>query len=285
MLAALVAAPVLLDCGPAAEGGQPSFSARVEAVRVDVLVTENGQPVLGLGAADFEVFDNGVAQKVELVSFDEIPLNVVLALDMSGSVDGERLDNLKSAGLSLVGALERGDHVGLVTLSHVVTLGSGLTDDVSAVRATLNRAGGQGETALIDGAYAAMALGESDAGRALLIVFSDGLDTASWLPAAVVLDIAKRSDVVVYAVATQSRVKPEFLRELTSLTGGRLYEVEKTANLASIFVRVLQEFRQRYLVSYTPKGVDQPGWHRLEVRVKGRRKPAIQARPGYLSGS
>ncbi len=56
-----------------------------------MLVTDNGQPVRGLGPADFEVLDNGVPQDVALVSFDEVPLNVILALDMSDSVAGERL--------------------------------------------------------------------------------------------------------------------------------------------------------------------------------------------------
>lgn len=278
IVAALLAISVLVH------GQAPSFSARVEAVRVDVLVTENGQPVLGLGPSDFEVFDNGVPQKVDLVSFEQIPLNVVLALDMSGSVDGERLDHLRTASVALLAALKPEDHAGLVTFSHLVTLGSGLTDDLGSIRLALARAGGVGETALIDGAYAAMAVGESDVGRSLVIVFSDGVDTSSWLSADAVLDIAKRSDVVVYAVATQSRVKPEFLRDLTSLTGGRLFEVDKTANLPSIFFRVLQEFRQRYLVSYTPDGVEAKGWHRLDVRVKARRA-TVQARPGYLSGS
>jgi len=277
LVAACLAMPVVVN------GQQASFSAKVEAIRVDVLVTENNQPVIGLGPSDFEVFDNGVPQKVELVSFEQIPLNIVLALDMSGSVDGERLDHLRGASVSLVSELKEEDHVGLVTFSHLVTLGSALTTDFPAVRSALGRINGEGGTALIDGAFAAMSLGESDAGRSLLIVFSDGVDTSSWLRSEAVLDIAKRSDVVVYAVATTSRVKPEFLRELTSLTGGKLYEVEKTSNLGTIFFKVLQEFRQRYLVSYTATGVEQKGWHRLEVRVKSR-KATVQARPGYLSG-
>ena len=68
------------------------------------------------------------------------------------------------------------------------------------------------------------------------------------------LDTAKRSDVVVYGVSVVSRLKPEFLREMTSLTGGRLFEIEKTTNLASTFLGILEEFRHRYLVSYTPQG-------------------------------
>ena len=78
-----------------------------------------------------------------------------------------------------------------------------------------------------------MMVGESDAGRALMIVFSDGVDTASWLTPPAVLDAAKRCDVVVYAVSVRSIVKPEFLRDLTSFSGGRLYEIEKTSDLAS----------------------------------------------------
>ena len=61
-------------------------------MRVDVLVTDNGQAIRGLGPEDFEILDNGVPQHVDLVSFDQIPLNVILALDMSDSVAGERLD-------------------------------------------------------------------------------------------------------------------------------------------------------------------------------------------------
>ena len=78
-------------------------------------------------------------------------------------------------------------------------------------------------------------------------------------------------------------MKPEFLRDLTSLTGGRLFEVEKTANLAPVSRRP-RGIPSRYLVSYTPRGVAKDGWHKLDVRLK-RRRAAVKARPGYLAGS
>ena len=65
----------------------PSFASRIEAIRVDVLVARGGTPVLGLGENDFEVRDNGVLQTLEFVSYEDIPLNVVFALDMSASLD------------------------------------------------------------------------------------------------------------------------------------------------------------------------------------------------------
>ena len=258
-----------------------TFSSRIEAVRVDVLVTSNGQPVRGLGPADFEIRDNGILQQIDLVSFEQIPLNVVLALDMSDSVAGDRLERLRSAGTAILGGLKKEDQSALVTFSHAVERRAKLAGDIAGVRDALARAQGEGETALIDGTYAGIQIGESDAGRALLIVFSDGLDTASWLPAEKVLDAAKRSDVVAYAVAVRSPAKPEFLRDLTSFTGGRLFEVEKTDKLDALFVGILEEFRQRYLVSYTPRGVPKEGWHKLDVRVK--RGGTVKARPGYQS--
>ena len=66
-----------------AQTQSPVFSTKVEVVRVDALVTDGARPVLGLGPADFEVLDNGVPQAVEFVSYDQIPLNVVLAFDIS----------------------------------------------------------------------------------------------------------------------------------------------------------------------------------------------------------
>ena len=280
---ALAAALVLLE-GSGAAQQSPVFSSKVEAIRVDVLVTDNGQPILGLGPNDFEISDNGVPQQAELVSFDQIPLNVILALDMSDSVAGERLEQLRGAGAGLLAALHAEDQAALVEFSQTVQLAAKLTADIATVRQALGGAHGTGVTALVDGTYAGLMVGEADAGRALLIVFSDGVDTSSWLRADAVLDTAKRADVVVYGVSVVSRLKPEFLRDLTSLTGGRFFEIEKTANMAAMFLGILEEFRHRYLVSYTPKGVAKDGWHRLDVRVKNRRA-TIKARPGYLAGS
>ena len=230
------------------------------------------------------MFDNGVPQTVELVSFDQVPLNVILALDMSDSVAGKRLEQLRTAGSGLLSALKPEDQAALVAFSHAVQLGAELTSDVASVQRALREAQSTGMTALVDGAYAGIMIGESDAGRALLIVFSDGVDTSSWLRADAVLDAAKRADVVVYGVSVVSRLKPQFLREMTALTGGRLFEIEKTASPASTFLGILEEFRHRYLISYTPAGVAKDGWHKLDVRVK-RRSATIKARPGYLAGS
>ena len=263
-------------------GQGPTFASRVEAVRVDVLVTDRGRPVRDLRADDFEVLDNGVRQEVDLVSFEQVPLNAILVLDMSVSVAGDRLDHLRAAARGLLDGLKAEDRAALVTFSHVVFQGSGLTTNLERVRAAIDRTVGPGETSLVDGIHTGMMLGESDAGRSLLIVFSDGFDTASWLPADSVLDTAKRADAVVYAVAVGTSPKATFLRDLSALTGGTFLRAESTRDLAATFLGILDEFRHRYLVSYSPRNVAKGGWHKLGVRVK-RKGVAVKARPGYLA--
>jgi VWFA-related protein len=282
LLIAMVLAPALSVGRPAAPGAgrqDARFRSGVEIVWVDVLVTAGGKPVRGLAASDFELLDNGVRQQIDLAAFEQ-PLNVVLALDMSESVAGPRLDDLRRASRMVLGGLRAGDRAAVVTFSHFVALRSDLTGDIPSVRTALDGLSGQGDTALVDGTYAALILGEQEAGRSLLMVFSDGLDTSSWLTPAAVLSIAKRSDVVAYAVSTGGTTAT-FLRELADATGGRSIDLSSTKALGDTFVGILEEFRGRYLLGFSPKnGGGDKGWHRLQVRVKGR-SASVKARPGY----
>ena len=283
MIGRLAMALGFLAAGTAELAAQgPVFSSQVEAVRVDVLATENGATVKGLTPGEFELLDNGVPQQIDLVSFEELPLNVVLALDMSASLDGDRIDHLRNAGKALLNGLKSTDQAALVTFSHVVVEDATLTADFESVRAALDAAQASGRTSLVDATYTGMMIGESDVGRSLLIVFSDGVDTTSWLAPESVLETARRSDVVVYGVEVGKR-KVSFPRDVSTATGGRLLEIESTKDLVATFDGILDEFRQRYVVSYSPQGVARGGWHRLDVRIKGR-SVTVKSRPGYLSG-
>jgi VWFA-related protein len=257
------------------------FSARREIVRVDVLVTDNGRIVRGLTAADFDVRDAGVVQQVDFASFEELPLNVALALDMSSSVSGERLDHLRTAVRSALRALKPGDKAGLVTFSQALSLRQDMTLDVARVSEALAEAEPSGQTALVDGVYGALLLRPFDAGRNLTLVFSDGVDTISWLQPATVVDVARRAETTVYAVTVKDSGGAGFLSDLVEATGGNTLEVGSTQDLAPAFLRILDEFRQRYVISFSPEGVPAVGWHPLQVRVKNRRVD-VKARAGYF---
>ena len=277
ILLLVVAAP-----GVSLRAGQtPTFAARTHAVRVDVLVTQNGRPVAGLDADDFEIRDNGVRQRIDLVSFERIPLNLILALDVSASVSGERLTHLRQAAAAVLRDLRPADQAALVTFGDAVVIHGSLTHGFAAIETALARARPGGRTALLDAIYAAVVVGEADAGRALVVVFSDGVDTASWLTSSQFLRTAQRSDAVIYGVT--ARGATTLLRDLAHATGGNVLDVASTADLQATFRTVLDEFRHRYLVSYTPTGVSSTGWHALAVKVKQRANGVlVKARPGYL---
>ena len=176
-------------------------------------------------------------------------------------------------------ALKNDDQAALVTFSEIVSLEQALTGEAAAVESALGRVDPEGGTALVDGVYSAVTVADASRGRGLAIVFSDGVDTASWLTKEQVIEAARRSDVVVYGVAT-GRTETDFLGDITVETGGRLLQIEITADIRDRFLAILAEFRERYVISYTPRGVSRSGWHRIDVRIKGRRA-TVRARPGY----
>ena len=181
----------------------------------------------------------------------------------------------------MLDGLKEGDRAAVVTFSHVVSPTQGLTADLNRVRAALDQARGEGLTSLIDAAHAGMLLGESDAGRSLMIVFSDGVDTASWLTADAVLDTARLGDVVVYGVEIGERARQLSTRSQRSYWRTGCSRWNRRTILSAAFSKILEEFRMRYLVSYSPEGVASGGWHRLQVRVRNRRA-TVQARPWYF---
>ena len=264
---------------------QPTFSVRRETVRVDVLVTERGRPVVDLNAADFEVSDSGVRQEVELATFSELPLSVVFALDVSVSISREQLAHLRQGTGAVLDNLKAVDQSALVTFADAVSVRRSLSRDPAQIRAALDAMSPSqqavGGTALVDACYTAMSVLGDDPGRGLLIAFTDGVDTASWLPEERVLQAARRANVVVYSVSTSPLPRGSFLRDLTDDSGGGAIEIMSTDPIRATFVRILEEFRQRYLVSYSPSGVPGAGWHPIAVRVRNRRVD-VRARAGYM---
>jgi hypothetical protein len=94
-------------------------------------------------------------------------------------------------------------------------------------------------------------------------VLAGALLAAASLDANRVLETARRAGAVVYAMSVGRQRRPRFLRDLTDATAGALLEIEDVRDLRTLFARVLAEFRQRYVVSFTPRGVPDQGWHRF----------------------
>lgn len=278
---AVAVAACALAASPAAQQ-TPRFTAAATGVRVDVLVTERNRPVPGLTVADFELRDNGVLQDIDIVESSDGPINVVLAFDVSSSTTGSTLPDLIEAGRALVTGLRDRDRVALVTFDHAVAQRVPLTSDFTEVERTLAILQPFGQTSIFDGIHAALLTTQAEAGRSLVIVFTDGRDTQSWLTADEVTDVARRSNAVVYAVAADSARQWAELEDITRTTGGHTIEIEKRENFRAEIVRVLEEFRSRYVITFAPRGVEAGGFHALEVKVR-REGLRVRARPGYIS--
>ena len=275
---------MLAGLAAVAAAQRPTFRAGVEAVRVDVLVTAGGRTVGGLGPDDFELFDNGVRQQVDFVDPTDMPLNVVFVFDLSESVAGEPLSHLVSAGRAVLAGLRPDDRVALVGFSESVRLEAGLTSDHQRVAEALANVRPRGDTSWVDAAFAGLMVAESGSGRSLVLAFTDGVDTSSWLAPDAATGIARRTGVVVYGVSAGAGRKPDELAGLADATGGRLISVDTTKVLRGTFLQILDEFRHRYVLAFTPRGVSRTGWHALEVRLKSKRG-AVKARPGYFGAA
>jgi hypothetical protein len=214
------------------------FTTRTQGVLVDVLVTERNRPVAGLTAADF-----------------------------SGSTEGQRITDLKAASAAFVDGLRPRDRIALTTFTHAVAPRVTLTEEFGSIGAALNALKPGGETAILDGVHVALMATQAEPGRSLVVVFTDGRDTMSWLQDDEVVESAKRSNGVIYAVATGRARSWPVLQNLADTTGGRALEIETGDDLHRQFERILLEFRSRYVLTYVPRGVPDTGFHRLSVRA------------------
>lgn len=287
--------PMALVARPNQE--QPPFRTSIDAVRLDVLVLEGTRPVAGLTARDFDVTDRGERQAIRVERVADLPLDVILAVDTSSSVSGDLLRQLVTGVRTLVTALDPTDRAALVTFSHVVAPRSGFDAPRSQLLQAIDALEAAGNTSVIDAVSVALTTAERDR-PTLVLVFSDGVDTASWLEPRQVFEQARAGHVVIEAVVVGdlrpgevSRVSAfdrrhelddveAFVSAIATQTGGRVLDGERGTRLGDAFVDALAAFRQRYQITFTPT-VDTPGWHPLEVRVPRRARAIVRARSGY----
>lgn len=300
----LVVAAALLAVPVAALSQQPTFRSGVDVVTVDVSVSRGGEHIGGLKAANFEVFDNDVKQKIDRVTLEQVPLEVYLAFDVSGSVAGERFDQLARAAGSLLDGLTAADSVALVTFSAKVDVLQPLTGDFEAFRRAFSEIKPSGQTALYDAALRTIGLRTRNDNRAVVVVLTDQHDNASDTTQKQVVDAAERSDVIVYGVLAdqesavvggtmgmgrggqigfrppQAQFQIGFLRSLADTTGGRVFRTSAALRLDEAFALVLDDARTRYILTYRPVKIT-PGWHKLRVKLVDA-KGDVVARRGYF---
>ena len=263
----------------------PQFSSQVQQVEVYATVTDaKGGLVTGLAREDFEIYENSQLQDISTFAAGEFPVTVALGVDRSFSMAGASLRMAKDASQAFLRLLRPEDKSVVMAISSDAEVIAPLTmsraDQMRAV-ASLDP---WGTTALHDAIVAALDRLESEPGRQALVVFSDGADRYSRITAAQVVERARRSNALIYAIAL-GKVRPPLFAELAVLTGGRSFLLRDAKELEPTLAEIARELRYQYLLGYSPRdagAADASGWRSIRVAVK---KPGarVRARDGYLA--
>ena len=281
---------------------QPTFRATTAVVSVSVSVKRGNNVVANLKAADFTLTDNGVAQTVEAVSIESVPIDVTLFLDTSGSTSG-KLDEMQHDVQTVLQLLRPGDRFRLLTIGDAVSLAVPWVPAGTKVPVAIQAVGG---ISLINDALMFGLVHRPEPGRRHLVVgMTDRRDCGSVVPALLLLDVAGRSDAVMHLVDysgsggdSRYRVRgcspqawargEEILTQAAERTGGQQHGQSRffrASSIARAFKSIFDDFRQSYVLRYSPSGVKGAGWHAIAVAVPSAKNATIRARQGYYGGS
>ena len=279
-----LAVPVLA----AAQSQAPVFRTGTEAVIIDVAVLAGNKPVAGLTVGDFEVTDNGVPQAIVDLTRETMPIDISLIVDTSGSVRGPLFNALRGAIDDVATRIAPADTMRLVQFSERVGVGNAMSPQPGQKISTQLRVP-DGYTSLLDAIAMGLITEPRPGRREMAIVLTDGWDTTSIVSEDAVVELAKRSNAAVFAVAlvTTSTSVPaheKLLRAVTGLSGGRLAVLPRGQDLSKAFVQALDDFRTSYVVRYEPRGVERRGWHDVEIHVRNKPNYSVRARKGYVGG-
>ena len=257
---------------------------RAEAVLVPAIVTDGGKFVRGLKKQDFEVFEDGVAQPLASLVSEDAPLDLVLAIDISGSME-KALPEVKAAVRQLLSKLRPNDSATLLGFNDNVFVAAEREKDQAARETALELLTSWGGTSLYDATVRTLDLVSREWGRKGVVIFSDGDDRNSLTRRETAMARVQASDAMLYTVGFGSGATvPQLRASLESYarsTGGRPFFPKDIRELDSVFEDVVAELANQYVLSYSSTNAVQDGtWRKIKVQVR-KGKYNIRARQGY----
>ena len=263
---------------------KPTFKGgETQIVPVYVTVTDSQKRLVpDLERGDFQILDEG--KPVDLLLFDNTPqpITAVVMLDTSLSMAGN-FDILRAAAEQFLIRLLPEDQAIVGAFNDKIQFAGELTSDRDALVASLRELDFGNPTRLYDAIDASLERIRHIDGRRVVVVFTDGADTASEAGSRYVLDRARTEESMVYAVGLQSeyfdgqryvRTSPDRgLKRLTDETGGGYFELKKTDDLGPTFTRIAQELHSQYALGFAPAADGKQ--HKIAVKVS---RPGLTAR-------
>ena len=278
----VVGCSVLVVSSAAAAAAQPTFRAGVKIVPLYVTVTDADKRLVpDLVSDDFAILEDSKPRKTELFRSENLPITVVVMLDTSGSMT-LAIDEVKAGAEAFLLRLYPDDKAMVGAFNDKIQFtNSQFTGDRDSLAASLKELDFGYPTRLYDAIDASMEQLKGIEGRKVVLVFTDGEDTASRLGSGSVVDRARTENVMIYGIGLRTRMpgqpasRPDrMLKRLADETGGGYFELKSNSELSSTFTRVAQELHSQYVLGFSPERLDGKV-HRLDVQIK---KPGMTAR-------
>jgi Ca-activated chloride channel homolog len=273
----------------------------VDVALVNVTVTDPyNRLVTGLEPDNFRVFEDNSEQEVVSFSSEDVPISIGVIFDLSGSMSN-KIAKAREAAIQFFKTANPADEFFLVSFNERAELTSAFTNSVEDLQSRMLTTSPKGRTALLDAIYLGLSQmrGARNAKRALLIL-SDGGDNHSRYNESDIKRLVKEADTQLYAIGifdplgNRNRTPeelngPSLLTDITDMTGGRVFSVERLEDLPDIATKIGMELRNQYVLGYHPSNkVHDARWRKIKVKLrapKGLPPLNVFAKTGYYAPS
>jgi VWFA-related protein len=295
-IVAVISLPILA----AAQAGQPSESGSGYTLKLNAdmvllsatVVDRHNALVSGLQKSDFQIYEDGVIQQIQHFSHEDIPVTAGIVVDNSSSMAPKRSDVIAAA-LAFARSSNPQDQMFVVNFNEHVTFGlpadTPFTDRTDQLQLALSTINPIGQTALYDGMAAALnhaRLGTSD--KRVIILISDGGDNASKHTLPQVIDMAKQSAAIIYAIGIfdeeDNDRNPNVLARFARETGGEAFFPESSREIPAICEEIARDIRAQYTLTYVPVINSRYLNYRtisVKASTQGRGRLSVRTRTGY----
>jgi VWFA-related protein len=283
--------PALVKLGPP---GEIATSVAPQLMRVNASVTDrNGRAIPGMRDSDFVVYEDGSERKIVNVSPATEPFNLVLLVDVSGSVE-ERIDFIRKAARDFLNTASRQDRISIISFHDDIKIISNFSTDRALLSKKLDELDAGGATALYDAlAYTLVdTLKPLRGERTAVVILSDGDDNKSFVPFPAILEATIESGALIYPLYVPSGLIPEgsvprpsitvdpmrtrYLtittraaeegEKLAAVSGGVFYPIKRLEDLQKAYDDVVAQMRTAYTITYS-SGTDGKSHRRIRVRA------------------
>jgi len=273
----------------------------VDMALLNVTVTDPyNRLVTGLEPDNFRIFEDNVEQEVVTFSSEDVPISIGVIFDYSGSMSN-KVGKAREAALQFFKTANPQDEFFLVSFNERAELTSSFTNSVEDLQSRMMLTAPKGRTALLDAIYLGLSQmrGAHNAKRALLIL-SDGGDNHSRYNESDIKRLVKEADTQLYAIGifdplgSRNRTPeelngPSLLSEITEMTGGRVFAVEKLEDLPDIATKIGMELRNQYVLGYRPSNkAHDARWRKVKIKLRAPRglpPLTVYSKMGYYAPS